>query len=183
VTLVGVLLADVGLHMPDFRASELTFQLLTQVAGRAGRMDLGGFALIQTYSPKHPAVALAQSHDFISFAKTELVARKELGYPPFGRLASLRLSGLDENRVETAARDLFANLKDSWQRQGRPQVTMLGPAPAPLAFVKKRYRWHILLRAERQDLIRRLLEPVIPMIESPTSGVRISLDIDPVLML
>jgi primosomal protein N' (replication factor Y) len=183
VTLVGVLMADVGLHMPDFRASERTFQLLTQVAGRAGRTDLLGRALIQTHSPDHPAVSLARAHDFPAFAHIELQARQELGYPPFGRLAALRLSSLDPDRVESAARALFTALKASWQNLDRPPVTLLGPAPAPLAYLQKRHRWHILLRAGRQDLIRRLLDPVIAHVESPPSGVRIALDIDPVAML
>jgi primosomal protein N' (replication factor Y) len=183
VTLVGVLNADVGLHMPDFRAAEKTFQLLTQVAGRAGRSDLGGKALIQTYSQGHHAIDLAKTHDFETFAKIETAFRKELGYPPFGRLAALRLSSRDENKVEAAARELFIALKNTRDTQNRSQVTMLGPVPAPLPFVQNRYHWRILLRAPRQDQIRGLLKPLIPKIEAPPSGVRIHLDIDPMTML
>ncbi len=183
VTLVGVLLADVGLHMPDFRAAERTFQLLTQVAGRAGRSDLAGRALIQTRLPGHPAVALARTHDFEAFAAAELAARRELGYPPFGRLAALRISGPDEQRVVAAARDLFIALNDAWQRLGRPPVRLLGPAPAPIARIQGRSRWRILLRAPRQDQIRRLLAEVAPLLEAPPTGVRSRIDIDPVSML
>ena len=182
VTLVGVLNADVGLHMPDFRAAEKTFQLLTQVSGRAGRSALGGRALIQTYSPGHPAIATAQKHDYHTFARMEIDLREELGYPPFGRLAALRLSSLEEAKVEVAARELFVALKNQRDRQG-VDVVMLGPVPAPLSFVQNRYRWRILLRSPRQDLIRRLLDPLVPQIEAPPSGVRINLDIDPVSML
>jgi primosomal protein N' (replication factor Y) len=183
VTLVGVLNADVGLHMPDFRASEKTFQLLTQVAGRAGRSDLGGKALIQTYSRDHHAIDLAKTHDFDTFAKVETEFRKELGYPPFGRLAALRLSSRDESKVEVAARELFVALRNTRDRQNDSQVTMLGPVPAPLPFVQNRYHWRILLRAPRQDQIRGLLEPLVPKLEAPPSGVRIHLDIDPMTML
>jgi primosomal protein N' (replication factor Y) len=183
VTLVGVLLADVGLHMPDFRAAERTFQLLTQVAGRAGRADLTGRALIQTRCPNHPAVARAAAHDFEAFAAAELAAREELGYPPFGRLAALRISGPEEQRVMAAARDLFIALNDAWQRLGRPPIRLLGPAPAPIARIQGRSRFRILLQAPRQDQIRRLLNEVAPVLESPPSGVRSRVDIDPVSML
>ena len=183
VTLVGVLLGDVGLHMPDFRAAERTFALLTQVAGRAGRASLGGRAVIQTYSPGHPAVAFARTHDYDSFAAYESENRKELGYPPFGRLAALRLSGHDGPRVEMAARDIFSNLRDAWRRIDRPPISMLGPVPAPIPYLQNRYRWRIMLRAKRQIQIRKLLSEVISQIESPPTGVRIRLDIDPVSML
>ncbi|MCP4604135.1 MAG: primosomal protein N' [Proteobacteria bacterium] len=183
VTLVGVLNADVGLHMPDFRAAERTFQLLTQVAGRAGRSSRGGRAMIQTYSAGHPSIHLAQTHDYVTFAKTETEFRKELGYPPFGRLTALRLSSQDETKVEAAGRDLFTALMNIQNKTRKKEVTMLGPVPAPLSLVQGRYRWRILLSAPRQDQIRRLLEPAISRIESPPSGVRISIDIDPVSML
>ncbi len=183
VTLVGVLLGDVGLHMPDFRAAERTFALLTQVAGRAGRSSLGGRALIQTYSPGHPAVAFARTHDYGSFAAYESENRKELGYPPFGRLAALRLSGHDGPKVEMAARDIFSNLRDAWRKIDRPPISMLGPVPAPIPYLQNRYRWRIMLRAKRQIQIRKLLSEVVSQIESPPTGVRIRLDIDPVSML
>jgi primosomal protein N' (replication factor Y) (superfamily II helicase) len=183
VTLVGVLSADVGLHMPDFRASERTFQLLTQVAGRAGRSERGGRALIQTYSADHPAIDFARTHDFDSFSKVEAQARRELGYPPYGRLAALRLDSLDSDKVESAARRIFVTLQEIRSAQGQDNVDLLGPVPAPIEFVKGRYRWRILLRAPRQDSIRRLLEPIFVDIESPPKNVRIQLDIDPVSML
>jgi len=183
VTLVGVLNADVGLHMPDFRAAERTFQLLTQVAGRAGRSALGGCALIQTYSPSHPAVVLASAHDFTSFAAYESAAREELGYPPFGRLAAVRVSGADQGRVEAAARDLCARLREAQVGRSDAQVALLGPAPAPIPLLQNRHRWRILLRGPRQDRIRRLLAAVVPVVEAPPAGVKIRIDIDPVSML
>ncbi|MDD5306891.1 MAG: primosomal protein N' [Deltaproteobacteria bacterium] len=183
VTLVGVLLADVGLHMPDFRAAERSFQLLTQVAGRAGRALRSGKAIIQTYSPTHPAVLLARTHDFLSFAAAEAAEREELGYPPFGRLALVRVSGPDAGRAEAAARDIAASLRASWQRLGRPPVSVLGPAQAPLAFVQGRHRFRVLVRSPSHDLLGKVLEPALPFFESPPAGVHVRLDMDPMSML
>jgi primosomal protein N' (replication factor Y) len=184
VTLVGVLLADVGLHMPDFRAAEHSFQLLTQVAGRAGRSSLGGRALIQTYSPDHPAVAAAREHDFEGFAELELRSRAELGYPPYGRLAALRLSGTDAGRVEAAALELARSINDARSRIERgAAIELLGPAPAPIALVQGRHRWRLLLRGKRRDDLRRVILAVYDQIESPPHDIRVQLDIDPVSML
>jgi primosomal protein N' (replication factor Y) len=171
--------------MPDFRAAEHSFQLLTQVAGRAGRSALGGRALIQTYSPDHPAIVAACTHDFEGFAALETKSRAELGYPPYGRLAALRLSSLDAARVETAALALCRALKDARQKTGRQgaAVDILGPAPAPIAMVQGRHRWRILLRGKRRDVMRRVILEVYDLIESPSHGVRVQLDIDPVSML
>ncbi|MBN2524784.1 MAG: primosomal protein N' [Deltaproteobacteria bacterium] len=183
VTLVGVIQSDVGLHMPDFRAGERTFQLLTQVAGRAGRGDLPGIAMVQTFCPEHPAIACAQSHDYLSFSAQEMEARKELGYPPFGKLAALRLNSPDPDKVEQAARTLMVKLREAWHLTQSANITILGPSPAPLAFLQNRHRWQIFIKAATYPLIRRLLEAIAPDIESPPNDVRIRLDIDPVSML
>jgi primosomal protein N' (replication factor Y) (superfamily II helicase) len=184
VTLVGVLNADVGLQMPDLRAAERTFQLLTQVAGRAGRSARKGRALIQTRNPDHPAIRLAREHDFNGFSELEMQARKELGYPPFGRLTLIRLSAREEMTVEAEARSLFAALRQQQSAMGaRRAVSLLGPAPAPMSFVQGRYRYRILLKAARQDEIRALIMPLIDRIEAPRKGVRIAIDIDPYTML
>ncbi len=183
VTLVGVLNADVGLQMPDFRAAERTFQLLTQVAGRAGRGTLEGTGLIQTYKPDHPAVRLAATHDYTAFATGELVARRELGYPPFGRLALLRINATALELAEAAARDLFSSLRQLVHGRRDNGVQLLGPSPAPMPFIQGRHHYRILIKAPRQDQIRRLLEPLLPRIEAPTKGVRIAIDIDPFSML
>ena len=183
VTLVGVIQSDVGLHMPDFRAGERTFQLLTQVAGRAGRAELPGTAMVQTYSPDHPAISCAKTHDYQSFAAQELEAREELGYPPFGKLAALRLNSPDADKVEDAARGLFIKLREAWHQAGQPPVELLGPSPAPLAFLQNRHRWQIFLKGVGYLPIRRILEAVMSDIESPPNDVRIRLDIDPVSML
>ena len=168
---------------PDFRAAERTFQLLTQVAGRAGRGDLGGVGLIQTFHPDHPAVALAKTHDFETFSQGELNARRELGYPPFGRLALLRLSAPELGQVEAEARELFAALRQIALSLEIPGLNLLGPSPSPMPFVQNRHRYSILIKAPRQDQIRSLLTPLIGRIEAPKKGVRIAVDIDPFSMM
>lgn len=183
VTLVGVLSADVGLNMPDFRASERTFQLLTQVAGRAGRSDKAGRAFIQTFNPQHPAIIAASRHDYQAFVRGEIRSREELRYPPFGKLAALRLSSEDQAKVDDTANRLCAQLRDARLRLTLPDVDLLGPAPAPIALLQNQHRYRLFLRGPSHDQIRRLLEPVLAFIEAPPSGVRISLDMDPVSML
>lgn len=173
VTLVGVLNADAALSLPDFRAEERTFQLLVQVAGRAGRAGTQGRVLIQTRNPAHPAVAYAVTHDVSSFIEQEMLARDEVGYPPFSYLALIRLDGLDEAQVRQEAARL-ARLAG----QAAPPVEVLGPAPAPVTKVRNRYRYRILLRAENRPPLR---ASVLAILRAPTNRrVRVSVDIDPV---
>jgi primosomal protein N' (replication factor Y) len=179
VTLVGVLLADTGLALPDFRAAERTFQLLTQVAGRAGRGEAPGRVLIQTWCPEHPSVRHATAHDYTGFYAAEAVIRKELGYPPFGRLVMVRVDAAADERAREAAELLG---KRGRALGGRfPDVTLLGPVEAPLKRLKGRCRYQILLRGpERKNvhgLARALAEVELP------AGVRRVLDVDPVSTL
>jgi len=180
VTLVGVISADVGLHLPDFRAEERTFQLLTQVAGRAGRGELGGEVVIQTYSPEAYPIQCAREYDFSKFFEEEARKRRELHYPPFGRLLNLLLRGRDQARVEGAAGELAQALRENLTGDGFLQV--LGPAPAPLSRLKGEYRWQILLKGEKagqlQDLVRNCLKGFKGL-----KGVKLSLDVDPVEVL
>ena len=143
VTLVGVVFADLSLHRPDFRAAERTFQLLTQVAGRAGRGEIKGEVIVQTYTPHHPAIQAARRLDYQGFMDQELEARRELGYPPFTHLVGLTLKGPSEQKI-TFAGDLFVK---QLQPLLDPQVQMAGPLPAPLARAKGDFRYQILLRA------------------------------------
>ena len=183
VTLVGVLLADTGLSLPDFRASERTFQLLTQVAGRAGRGERPGRVLIQSYRVDAIAVSAAQHHDYRRFCEVELAERRELDYPPFGHLAAIRLDGPDAAEVAAEAGRLASRAR-ALGPEGRG-VTLLGPSEAPLARLKGRTRWHLWLRArERQDLrpfLRALLPPGPGAGRS--GGVRLTVDVDPVSAL
>jgi primosomal protein N' (replication factor Y) len=183
VTLVGVLAADVGLHMPDFRAAERTFQLLTQVAGRAGRSGKAGSAIVQTYSPEHPAIVAASRHDYRSFVQVEARAREELRYPPFGRLAALRISSEDEQRAEQTGHRLCSQLRDAKVQLGLAELDILGPAPAPIALLQGHHRHRLLLRAPTHDILRRALTQILAFVEAPPKGVRITLDMDPVSML
>jgi primosomal protein N' (replication factor Y) len=185
VTLVGVLCADTGLSLPDFRASERTFQLLTQVAGRAGRGDQPGRVLIQSYRTDAVAVATAAQHDYLGFYQAERTSRQELGYPPFGHLVALRLDGPDARAVEQAARALADRALALSVRLG---VSVLGPAEAPLARLKGRTRWHLWLRAATRKPLRSLVRTILrgdpdgaPAFQPP--GVRITVDVDPVSAL
>ena len=146
VTVVGVISADVGLFLPDFRAAERTFQLLAQVAGRAGRGLPGGRTILQTYHPEHYAIQYAAVHDTIGFARRELAFREAAGYPPYMRLARLLFQHSDAGQAEAAARLLAKELREALQRAGLPASDLIGPAPAFFARVRGRYRWHLLLR-------------------------------------
>jgi primosomal protein N' (replication factor Y) (superfamily II helicase) len=184
VTLVGVLMADTGLSLPDFRASERTFQLLTQVAGRAGRGERAGRVIIQSYRTDAIAVAAAQGHDYLRFYRSELEARRELDYPPFGHLAAVRLDGPDADEVAAEARQLADRARELGSGAGA-RVAVLGPCEAPLARLKGRTRWHMWLRArERRDL-RGFLRSLVPADRaSARSGrVRVTVDVDPVSAL
>lgn len=143
VTLVGVINADTTLHLPDFRAGERTYQLLEQVAGRAGRGEREGEVVIQTYWADHPAILAAASHDPALFYADEQTIREELGYPPYGRLANVLIWGKQQAEVARGAQAVFAALQaavpDTWK--------LLGPSPAPLSRVKNVWRWHVLVKA------------------------------------
>ena len=143
VTLVGVIFADLSLQMPDFRAAERTFQLLTQVAGRSGRGDVPGEVFIQTYAPFHPAVQSARTADFETFFDQEIEFRRELRYPPFTRLTAVLFKGKDEAAVDACSKDFAAMLKTKLP----PSVRLSGPAPAPLAKAKNYFRAQLLLFA------------------------------------
>lgn len=149
VTLVGVIAADLSLYFPEYHAGERTFQLLAQVAGRAGRGLSPGRVLIQTFHPDHYALQAVQNLDYPALYQAEKAARQELGYPPFTRLTLLRLSGKNAARVEAGARRLAAWLHTAIQSEPtlRSFIQVLGPAPAPLARLKHRYRWHLLLKS------------------------------------
>lgn len=178
VTLVGVLSADTTLHLPDFRAAERTWQLLSQVAGRAGRGPLGGSVVIQTYWPDHVAVRAAATGDRAPLLAEEYAARRELGYPPFGRLANLIVSAPTESAARTTAERIAAALEPALP----PGARILGPSPAPLAKLKNAYRWHVLVKApvgcELSAAIRAALVGT-----KKAEDASIAVDIDPVDLL
>ncbi|MDX2216358.1 MAG: primosomal protein N' [Oculatellaceae cyanobacterium bins.114] len=178
VTLVGVVAADGLLHLPDYRSSERTFQVLTQVAGRAGRGSQPGRVILQTYSPEHPVILAVQRYDYESFIKTEQQQRADLGYPPFGHLVLLRLSGTEPALVRRTAEKLGSGLHST---DPQANYDVLGPAPAAIERVARRYRWQILLKyrsAKRHDL------PGLQALRSQCpSNVSLTIDVNPLNML
>ena len=181
VTLVGVLCADTGLSLPDFRASERTFQLLAQVAGRAGRGDRPGRVIVQTYRPTAHAVVAAAAHDYESFFRAESDARAELAYPPHGRLIAVRIDGPDAGVVAKTAERLAALAAAVTKRPEIVGVEVLGPVAAPLEKLRGRTRWQIWLRGADRVALRRVERSVIG---AETAGsVRVSLDVDPMSAL
>ena len=147
VTLVGVISADTALHLPDYRAAERTFQLLIQIAGRAGRSPLGGQVIVQTYTPEHPAIQAAARYDYEQFLARELAFRQQQGYPPFGRLVRLVYADADPSRVRKEVQDLAAQLTDRILRLGLPGMALIGPAPCPLERLRDQWRWQLVVRA------------------------------------
>ncbi|MCJ7701784.1 MAG: primosomal protein N', partial [Anaerolineales bacterium] len=146
VTLVGVVLADVGLNLPDYRAAERTFQVLTQVAGRAGRSPLGGQAIFQTFQPDHYVIQSAARHDYRGFYRVELEHRRNLTYPPYSHLIRLEFRGPDEYKVEASAQSMAAQIR-GWIKQGGYRSTdLIGPVPCFFTRVSGFYRWQIILR-------------------------------------
>ena len=174
VTLVGVVSADGLLFHCDYRASERAFQTLTQVAGRAGRGDETGKVIIQTYSPQHPVIQAAQNHDYLAFTNQELEQRGSLDYPPYGNLILLRFSGIEELQVRQTAEaiaDLCANLLPD-------QVDILGPAPANIMRVARRYRWQILLKSA-DEFSPEIKQTLLTFKQHCHSSVALVIDVDP----
>jgi primosomal protein N' (replication factor Y) len=182
VTLVGVVNADAALSLPDFRASERGFSLLVQVAGRAGRRERAGRVLIQTRSTDHPAIQLAAHHDVRAFWERELRDRREVGYPPFARLALIRVDALDEDVAREAAGRLAAHARTAPDALGR-RVEILGPSAAPLARLRGRYRFRLLLRARERGPLRAVIGAVRAEMARLDGRVRAVVDVDPVSML
>jgi primosomal protein N' (replication factor Y) len=182
VTLVGVICADTSINIPDFRSGERTFQLLTQVAGRAGRGPLGGKVIIQTYSPDHYAIQAVSNQDSEGFFATEIAWRRELRYPPFVRLAKLVLDGRSSEEVESVAEDLSQRFEREASRCKELNITVLGPAPAPLHRLRGRYRWQIVLKSLVPRACQRLISAVLEG-RFVQHGVRIAVDIDPIDMM
>ena len=208
VTLVGIIYADMALHQPDFRAGERTFQLLTQVAGRAGRGDVAGEVFVQAFTPFHPAIQYARRHDFEGFFDEEMEFRAQLKYPPYSRVALLTLKGRNEEKVKFSAehlrrelekllrerpsapapsRDLFAGETGPETMATTPagaifkDLVIAGPAPSPLERAEKDYRYQIMLRTGAMSRLSRVLAQMVEDTNLP-DDVSLSVDIDPVNM-
>ncbi|HPY31801.1 MAG TPA: primosomal protein N' [Verrucomicrobiota bacterium] len=176
VTLVGIIYADMALHQPDFRAAERTFQLLTQVAGRAGRGDVEGEVFVQAFTPFHPAIQYARRHDFAGFYEQELEFRAQLRYPPVSRAALLTLKGRNEDKVKFSAEHLRRELEKALATV--PDLMLAGPAPAPLLRAESFYRYQLMLRTPRMAALSRQLGRWLPDLTLP-EDVTLTVDIDP----
>ena len=184
VTLVGVVDADVGINLPDFRASERSFQLLSQVAGRAGRGEKGGRVLIQTRLPNHHAVRYAVSHDYVSFVREELDGRKDPVYPPNVRLANIVFSGTIEDSTAKLAIHAAEWLRELIAMRAGDEITVVGPAPCPIERIKSRWRWHVLLKSAHPGELTRVSRYFMERFDVPTTAqLRVTLDRDPVALL
>lgn len=183
VTLVGVINADAALSIPDFRASERAFQLLVQVAGRAGRGDTPGRVLVQTYDPEHHAIKYASKHDVNGFIDREMRDRKELAYPPFSRMALVRVDSLDEKEAQEATAHLARAARETSRGAELGAITVLGPTPAPIAKVRNRFRFRIMLRSRSREDLRKAALAIHGAIADLPRSVRIAIDVDPVGLL
>jgi primosomal protein N' (replication factor Y) len=185
VPLVGVVNADVRLHLPDFRASERTFQLLAQVAGRAGRGTLGGEVVVQTALPDHYAIRAAVTHDYEAFAARELEERRPVRYPPWVRLTNAVLSSPDRrlaaSAAETAAGWVSRRLAASEGLGGSTEV--VGPAPSPIERLHGRWRWHFFVRSASAKALGEATRALAEELALPAGDVRLALDRDPVALL
>ncbi|MGA2244883.1 MAG: primosomal protein N' [Verrucomicrobiota bacterium] len=195
VTLVGIIFADMALHLPDFRAGERTFQLLVQVAGRAGRGDIEGEVFVQAFTPFHPAIQFARRHDFLGFYEQEMEFREQLKYPPTGRAALLTLKGRNEDKVKFSAeyvkREVESRVVPGIKSnpaaeetatdpgRGIPDLVIAGPAPAPLVRAENYYRYHLMLRTRAMSRLSRALAQITAQLTLP-DDVTLAVDIDPV---
>lgn len=183
VLLVGVINADSALHFPDFRAAERTFQLVTQVAGRTGRGDRGGQVIVQTFSPDHPAIIAASHHDFVGFAEGEMIQRRKFDYPPLGSVARIIIRGPQEDTTEAFAEKLRDSLESAREKLGA-EVRILGPAPPPIAKLRGKYRFHILLQSTNNGALGETIRRGTATMTAPAKDeIQFVVDIDPMDML
>lgn len=177
VVLVGVISADISLNIPDFRASEKTFQLLTQVSGRGGRGDAPGRVIIQTFNPGHYVLKRVQDHDYRAFYNEEAALRQALAYPPYSRMIGLHLSSINKDRGWQEAQALGARARELMRKAGNAgNVAVIGPAEAPLARIRGRYRWQLLLKGDDSRLLRRVAQDLLSRC---ATGVQVKIDVDP----
>lgn len=176
VTLVGIIFADLSLHIPDFRAGERTFQLLTQVAGRAGRGDIEGEVIVQAFTPFHPAIQYARRHDYAGFYEQEIEFRQQLSYPPAARAALITLKGRNEEKVKLSANHVKTELEKALA--AIPDLILAGPAPAPLLKAESFFRYQIMIRSKNMPKTSRALATAFKSIRLP-ADVTTTIDIDP----
>jgi len=179
VTLVGVISADTTLNLPDFRAGERTFQLISQVAGRAGRGTKGGRVIVQSFNPGHYSITYAAAHDYEGFAKKELEHRRLLKYPPFGKLTRIIFRSTVESKAEEKSAIIARELREA---ENNKELEILGPSPAPITKINNQYRWHILLKAQGHQRIHHALHRIAASLK-PSKSVQVLVDVDPYMMI
>ena len=185
VTFVGVISADTSLHFPDFRSSERTFQLLTQVAGRAGRGEVFGEVVIQTFNPDHYSILRAKDHDYLGFYQEEIQFRKALEYPPFSRFINFRLVGNSEKRTKGMAEEM-GKIGQSLLKKGYGKgIEILGPSAAPFAKMRGKFRWQMLAKGKSPQLLHRFTKELAfgMDVQLKGKGVNLDIDVDPVFIL
>ncbi len=187
ITLVGIICADLSLDFPDFRAGERTFQLLAQVAGRAGRGDCPGRVILQTYNPTHFTIQAAKDQDYRRFYQREISFRKTLKYPPFAYLVQLRISGRNPAKTRERAQNIGEAGYDLKGKHARfsTAITILGPIEAPLSKISGRYRWQIFIKGTSAGVLHRFVRQlaVIPALRFNDPAIRVAIDVDPYLMM
>ncbi|MEG2584005.1 MAG: primosomal protein N' [Oscillospiraceae bacterium] len=181
VTLVGVLAADTALGIDDFRANERSFSLITQVCGRAGRGDIEGRAIIQTYQPQNPTIAFAKVHDYKGFYENEIRYRKRLCYPPFSDIISIMVSGEDENTVSTETNDIGTFFKEL-EKTDTNIIKILGPGPAPILKIKNKFRYRILIKVSDAELLLESLHLIYDKHNKPNAKTNLAIDVNPINM-
>jgi primosomal protein N' (replication factor Y) len=187
ITLVGVVCADQSLNFPDFRSGERTFQLLAQVAGRAGRGYHPGRVILQTFNPQHFSILAAKNQDFEAFFRREIDFRKALGYPPFSRMVGIRISGPSLRQTADVARHMGAACQSliAANPDYRSCIQLLGPIEAPIPRIANRYRWQILLKSPNSISLHRFTREWLHADGPPTGrqGIRMSIDVDPIYLM
>jgi len=182
VSLVGIMAADLSLNLPDFRACERTFQLAAQVAGRAGRDDIPGKVIIQTYAPENYAIKCAQEHNYYKFYQLELEQRRKLGYPPFSRLVRIIAVGSKSELLELHLVQLSKKIRDFIATNNLPVIQMIGPLPAPISKLRNQYRWHILLKGVPEELFP-YLKKITDFYYTQQEKIKIIVDVDPLQVM
>jgi primosomal protein N' (replication factor Y) len=178
VTVAAVILADITLNLPDFRSGERAFQLFTQLAGRSGRGDVPGRALIQTYEPEHYVFEYVKNHDYKSFYECEIKLRKDLRYPPFSKLIRIILSF----KTKDAAGKIVKSISNRIKKIGVRDIELLGPAPAPIEKIRGRWRWHIIVKGVNSKTLRQTAAHVLGKV-GKIKEVKIDIDVDPINLM
>ncbi len=180
VTLVGVIWADGGLSIPDYRGAERTYQLLSQVAGRAGRGEFPGRVIVQTLRPEHYAIQLAKQHDYQSLYEKEMEIRANPKFPPYLRMVNIKISGSKEGQVQASAMQVVLLCR----KAAKKEAEILGPAPSPIDRIRDRYRWQVLLKSENGSTLHQICSEILEQYPKLTKGdIRISIDVDPESMM